>query len=60
MFRNFPLSPAGKILKRDLREDIKKKLEQEKAAGKVLTEQELNQLQWVAPGVVGPVADEPK
>ena len=27
----FPLSPAGKILKRDLREDIKKKLEQEKA-----------------------------
>jgi 2,3-dihydroxybenzoate-AMP ligase len=28
----FPLSPAGKILKRDLREDIKKKLEQEQAA----------------------------
>ncbi len=29
-------------------------------AGKVMTVQELNQMQWVAPGVVGPVADEPK
>ncbi|WP_224369156.1 BMP family ABC transporter substrate-binding protein [Hyalangium versicolor] len=29
-------------------------------AGKVMTQQELNQMQWVAPGVVGPVADEPK
>jgi simple sugar transport system substrate-binding protein len=29
-------------------------------AGKTMTAQELNQMQWVAPGVVGPVADEPK
>jgi simple sugar transport system substrate-binding protein len=29
-------------------------------AGKVMTVQELNQMQWVAPGVTGPVADEPK
>lgn len=29
-------------------------------AGKGMTVQELNQMQWVAPGVVGPVADEPK
>jgi len=28
----FPLSPAGKILKRDLRADIANKLEQEAAA----------------------------
>ncbi|OJH41071.1 BMP family ABC transporter substrate-binding protein [Cystobacter ferrugineus] len=29
-------------------------------AGKTLTKEELNQMQWVAPGVTGPVADEPK
>ncbi len=28
--------------------------------GKVMTVQELTEMQWVAPGVVGPVADEPK
>jgi basic membrane protein A len=28
-------------------------------AGKVMTVKELNEMQWVAPGVVGPVADEP-
>jgi simple sugar transport system substrate-binding protein len=29
-------------------------------AGKVMSPQELNQMQWVAPGVVGPLADEPR
>jgi simple sugar transport system substrate-binding protein len=29
-------------------------------SGKTLTKEELNQMQWVAPGVTGPVADEPK
>lgn len=29
-------------------------------AGKKLTQAELTQMQWVAPGVVGPLADEPK
>jgi simple sugar transport system substrate-binding protein len=29
-------------------------------AGKVMTVRELNEMQWVAPGVVGPVADEPR
>ncbi|MDC0714403.1 BMP family ABC transporter substrate-binding protein [Stigmatella sp. ncwal1] len=29
-------------------------------AGKGMSIQELNQMQWVVPGVVGPVADEPK
>ena len=29
-------------------------------AGKRLTQAELTQMQWVAPGVVGPLADEPK
>lgn len=30
------------------------------SAGKTMTSQELNPMQWVAPGVVGPVADEPE
>jgi basic membrane protein A and related proteins len=30
------------------------------AAGKRMTVEELNSMQWVAPGVAGPVADEPK
>lgn len=29
-------------------------------AGRKMTVKELNEMQWVAPGVVGPVADEPK
>jgi basic membrane protein A and related proteins len=29
-------------------------------AGRTLTKEELNQMQWMAPGVTGPVADEPK
>jgi simple sugar transport system substrate-binding protein len=29
-------------------------------AGKTLTPLELNQMQWVAPGVTGPLSDEPK
>jgi len=29
-------------------------------AGRHMTVEELNSMQWVAPGVAGPVADEPK